>query len=79
MSPRDFNYQCTLLTSSEKRISDILAKKECSKEVICDTHTSISNLKEISRKLQKILSQSKEITSDWKKNKKLHTCFTAFS
>ena len=60
VSSKDFNSQCTLLT------------RKCMEENDCKAHTSLSNLKKISTNLLKILSQSKKITKDWKKDKKVY-------
>ena len=63
MSQKDFNSQCANLTSI----------RECSREVMCDAHSSLYKLKQISQKLKQILSQSSDVTSDWKKFKKVHS------
>ena len=63
MSQKDFKSQCANLTSI----------KECSRKTDCDAHSSLYNLKQISQKLKQLLSQSSNVTSDWKKFKKVHS------
>ena len=60
MSSEDFQSWCTDLT------------KECKEIKGCDAHTSFGKLKIMSLNLRLILTQSKDITKDWGKDKKLH-------
>ena len=61
MSPKDFKTQCASLTG------------KCQKDTPCKAHISLENLERISSKLSEILSQSREVTTDWTKNKKVHS------
>ena len=60
MSPDEFKNHCTDLTS------------KCSKEFKCGAHESLRKLRKISSALISILFQSKEVSADWDKNKKVH-------
>ena len=61
MSKKDYESKCLDLTQA------------CTKEEICDDHSSLRNLKQISKKLNQILAQSSETSSDWNKFKKVHS------
>ena len=50
--------------------------RQCGKKVACDEHTSLLNLRQITRKLKKLVSQSPGDSADWKKCKKIQSrCF----
>ena len=46
-------------------------KKSCNKIVKCNAHTSLENLRKISKGLKEILSQTDMFTEDWDRNKKI--------
>ena len=58
MSKKDYESKCLDLTQA------------CTKE---EDHSSLMNLKQISKGLKQILAQSSETSSDWKKFKKVHS------
>ena len=57
MSQEIYKSQCANLTSVKK----------CIKEEMCDAHSSLNNLKQISKGLKQILAQSSDASTDWKK------------
>ena len=59
MSKEDYNNRCESL------------KKICNKIVKCNAHTSLENLRKISKGLKEILSQTDVFTEDWDRNKKI--------
>ena len=61
MSKKDYESKCLDLTQT------------CTKEKVSDDHSSLMNLKQISKGLKQILAQSSETSSDWKKFKKVHS------
>ena len=61
MSTKEYNSQCKTLRNNCK-----LTNK-------CKAHTSLKNLQIITNKLRKVLSQSDNISTDWDKEKKIHS------
>ena len=61
MSLREHNARCLNLS------------KQCRKEVTCDEHTSLLNLRQITMKLKKLVSQSPGRTTDWGRYKKVQS------
>ena len=55
----------------ESKCSDLT--QACGEKIVCDTHLSLMNLKQISSGLIQIMTQSSEMLSDWKKFKKIHS------
>ena len=47
--------------------------QQCRKEVVCDEHTSILNLRQITLKLKKLIYQSSGDSADWKRFKKIQS------
>ena len=63
MNKKDFKNRCKNL---KKKCTNIKSSGEN-----CDHHISLKNLQDISRKMETILKQSKEISNDWKDYKRL--------
>merc|ERR1712074_133815 len=61
MSKKEYNAQCKTL------------RKSCNMTPKCTAHTSLENLRTITSSLRKVLSQSNNISTDWEKEKKVHS------
>merc|ERR1711984_59024 len=61
MSKKEYNAQCKTL------------RKNCKMTPKCKAHTSLKNLQIITSNLRKVLSQSDNISTDWDKEKKVHS------
>merc|ERR1712015_168377 len=48
-------------------------KKVCKLSIECSAHSSLNNLKVISKNLKTILAQSELLSKDWDKQKKVHS------
>ena len=61
MSAEEYNSRCKSL------------KKSCKDSIDCNAHTSLKNLRKISKGLQTILAQTGDLSTDWDEKKKIHS------
>ena len=61
MSTKEYNTRCKSL------------RKNCKNSIDCNAHTSLKNLRRISKDLKIVLAQTGELSKDWDEKKKVHS------
>ena len=64
---------CNRLSNAEFNANCKTLRESCISQDECIAHVSLRNLKVISGKMKKVLSQNTNLSTDWVKNKKLHS------
>merc|ERR1712015_476716 len=64
---------CTRMSNKEYDANCKSLKKICNFSIECNAHTSLKNLKVITKNLKTILAQSEILSKDWDKQKKVHS------